>query len=56
MKLKQLQARKHVTTSAMSDRLRKYLISLDIYKGETAHSLRAGCGITLMAINTTSLE
>lgn len=46
----------HVTTSAMSDRLKKYLITLNIYEGETAHSFRAGCGITLMANNTTSSE
>ncbi|XP_061183837.1 uncharacterized protein LOC133192022 [Saccostrea echinata] len=45
-----------VTTSAMSDRLKKYLISLDIYEGETTHSFRAGCGITLMTNNTTSSE
>lgn len=46
----------HVTTSAMPDRLRKYLISLDIYEGDITHSNRACCGISLMANNTTSPE
>lgn len=29
---------------------------MNIYEGETAHSFRAGCGITLMANNITSSE
>lgn len=29
---------------------------MNIYEGETAHSFRAGCGITLMANNTISSE
>lgn len=36
----------------MPDRLRKYLISLDIYEGDITHSNRACCGISLMANNT----
>lgn len=33
--------------SAVYERLRNYLVSLGIYEGETPHSLRAGCAITL---------
>ncbi|CAH1789110.1 unnamed protein product [Owenia fusiformis] len=32
----------------MYDRLRLYLTTLGIFEGETPHSLRAGCAITLM--------
>lgn len=42
----------YVTSSLMSDRLRKYLISLGIFEGETTHRFRAGCGITLLSNNT----
>jgi integrase len=37
----------HVSYSAMYDRLKYYLAVLNIDEGETPHSLRGGCAITL---------
>ena len=36
-----------VTYSVMYNRLQQYLVTLGIYGGETPHSFRAGCAITL---------
>lgn len=36
-----------VTSSCMSERLKMHLTSLDLYEGETSHSSRRGCVITL---------
>jgi len=36
-----------VSYSSVYERLRKYLTMLGIYEGETPHSFRAGCALTL---------
>ena len=36
-----------VSSSAMYDRLKKYLIELQIFEGETPHGIRGACAITL---------
>ena len=38
-----------VTSSAMCDRLKKYLTNLGIYEGETPHGMRGACAITLVS-------
>lgn len=36
-----------VTSSSMGERLKMYLLKLGIFEGETTHSFKAGCAITL---------
>ena len=36
-----------VTSVAMSDRFKKYLLAVNIFEGETSHGLRGACAITL---------
>ena len=50
---KQLVLDDHVTYASMYDRLKYYLAVLQIDEGETPHSLRGGCAITL-ALSTCS--
>ncbi len=38
-----------ITYDAIYDRLKSYLTTLNIYAGETPHSLRGGCAVTLEA-------
>ena len=45
-----------VTSSSMSERLKTYLQKLEIYDGETPHSFRAACAITLALSGTLQEE
>lgn len=38
---------KSVTTSSMSERLKTHLSAIGMYQGESGHSMRRGCAITL---------
>ncbi len=44
---------KPVTSPAMSDRLKKHLSAVNLYQGETSHSSRRGCAITLRMLGLT---
>lgn len=41
-----------VTYSVVYERLRSYLLCLGIYEGETPHSFRSGCAITIALSNS----
>ena len=43
-------------SSAVSNRLKKYLAALKLNEGETAHSFRAGCSITLSFLGASDAE
>ena len=45
-----------VSHAVIHDRLKFYLATLGIYEGETPHSLRAGCAITLRALSQAQNE
>ena len=40
----------------MTDRLRKHLTAINIYEGETSHSSRRGCCITLRMLGVADKE
>lgn len=44
---------KPVSSSSMSERLKTHLMSISMYQGESGHSMRRGCAITLKMLGVT---
>jgi hypothetical protein len=47
---------KAVTSTSMTDRLRKHLTAINLYEGETSNSSRRGCSITLRMLGVADKE